>query len=88
MTQDELKVMVAKAALDYIPSGSVLGVGSGSTVMKFIEQIGINSCDEITPDILMKFHKNDRHMTIEGKNTRSSKVRKLLTFMAEEGLIP
>ena len=42
MTQDELKVMVAKAALDYIPSGSVLGVGSGSTVMKFIEQIGIN----------------------------------------------
>jgi len=42
MTQDELKVMVAKAALDYIPRGSVLGVGSGSTVMKFIEQIGLN----------------------------------------------
>lgn len=42
MTQDELKVMVAKAALEYIPEGAVLGVGSGSTVMKFIEQIGIN----------------------------------------------
>ena len=42
MTQDELKVMVAKAALDYIPQDSVLGVGSGSTVMKFIEQIGLN----------------------------------------------
>jgi len=42
MTQDELKVMVAKAALDYIPKNSVLGVGSGSTVMKFIEQIGIS----------------------------------------------
>ena len=42
MTQDELKVMVAKAALEYIPQNAVLGVGSGSTVMKFIEQIGIN----------------------------------------------
>lgn len=42
MTQDELKVMVAKAALEYIPKDSVLGVGSGSTVMKFIEQIGLN----------------------------------------------
>ena len=35
MTQDELKVMVAKAALEYIPQNAVLGVGSGSTVMKF-----------------------------------------------------
>ena len=42
MTQDELKVMVAKAALDYIPKNAVLGVGSGSTVVKFIEQIGIS----------------------------------------------
>ncbi len=42
MTQDELKVMVAKAALDYIPKQGVLGVGSGSTVVKFIEQIGLN----------------------------------------------
>ena len=42
MTQDELKTMVAKAALEYIPQNAVLGVGSGSTVMKFIEQIGIN----------------------------------------------
>lgn len=61
---------------------------AGLSLFEYFEQIGINSCDEITPDILMKFHKNDRHMTIEGKNTRSSKVRKLLTFMAEEGLIP
>lgn len=42
MTQDELKVMVAKEALKYIPKVGVLGVGSGSTVVKFIEQIGLN----------------------------------------------
>lgn len=40
MTQDELKEMVAKAALDYIPRDGILGVGSGSTVVKFIEAIG------------------------------------------------
>ncbi|MCR5085108.1 MAG: ribose-5-phosphate isomerase RpiA [Succinivibrionaceae bacterium] len=38
-SQDELKLMVARAALSYIPVGGVLGVGSGSTVAKFIEQI-------------------------------------------------
>lgn len=41
MTQDELKVMVAKEALKYVPKNGVLGVGSGSTVVKFIEQLGL-----------------------------------------------
>lgn len=40
MTQDELKEMVAVEALKYIPENGVLGVGSGSTVVKFIEQMG------------------------------------------------
>ena len=39
MTQDELKVMVADEALKYIPKDGSLGVGSGSTVVKFIEAI-------------------------------------------------
>ena len=39
MTQDELKVMVAEEALKYIPKDGILGVGSGSTVVKFIEAI-------------------------------------------------
>ena len=38
MTQDELKVMVEEA-LKYIPKDGILGVGSGSTVVKFIEAI-------------------------------------------------
>ena len=39
MTQDELKVMVAEEALKYIPKDGILGVGAGSTVVKFIEAI-------------------------------------------------
>jgi len=39
MTQDELKQAVAQAALAHIQSGSVVGVGTGSTVNCFIEAL-------------------------------------------------
>ncbi len=40
MTQDELKTLVGRAALEYVPAGSVVGVGTGSTVDKFIDALG------------------------------------------------
>jgi ribose 5-phosphate isomerase A len=39
MTQDELKRLVAEAALAYVPAGAVIGVGSGSTVNLFIDAL-------------------------------------------------
>ncbi len=36
MTSDEQKQRAAEAALEYVPEGSVLGVGTGSTVNHFI----------------------------------------------------
>ena len=39
MTQDELKKLVAQAALDYVEEGSILGVGTGSTVDFFIDAL-------------------------------------------------
>ncbi len=36
MTQDELKTMVGQAALQYVVPGEIVGVGTGSTVNKFI----------------------------------------------------
>ncbi|MDO5290372.1 MAG: ribose-5-phosphate isomerase RpiA [Pseudomonadota bacterium] len=41
MTQDELKAMVGQAALDYVVPGEVVGVGTGSTVNKFIEELAL-----------------------------------------------
>lgn len=38
-TQDELKAQVAQAALAYLVPGEVIGVGTGSTVNKFIEAL-------------------------------------------------
>ncbi len=39
MTQDELKALVGRAALDYVPDGAVVGVGTGSTVNHFIDAL-------------------------------------------------
>ncbi len=36
MTQDELKTLAAQAALPHVPPGELIGVGTGSTVNKFI----------------------------------------------------
>ena len=39
MTQDELKTLVGQAALEFVVHGSVVGVGTGSTVNQFIEAL-------------------------------------------------
>ena len=39
MTQDELKTLVGQAALQYVVPGEIVGVGTGSTVNKFIEAL-------------------------------------------------
>jgi ribose 5-phosphate isomerase A len=40
LSQDELKTLVGRAALQYVPAGSIVGVGTGSTVDKFIDALG------------------------------------------------
>ena len=39
MTQDELKALVGRAALEYVVPGTVVGVGTGSTVNHFIDAL-------------------------------------------------
>ena len=39
MTQDELKKAVAAAAIDYVPAGTIVGVGTGSTANYFIDEL-------------------------------------------------
>src|SRR3954471_16254193 len=40
MTQDELKQAVARAAIEHVPMGGIIGVGTGSTANYFIEELG------------------------------------------------
>lgn len=39
MTQDELKQLVAKAAIDYVVPETIIGVGTGSTANFFIDEL-------------------------------------------------
>ena len=39
MNQDELKTLVGQAALQYVVPGDIVGVGTGSTVNKFIDAL-------------------------------------------------
>jgi ribose 5-phosphate isomerase A len=39
VTQDELKALVGQAALQYVVPGQIVGVGTGSTVNKFIDAL-------------------------------------------------
>jgi ribose 5-phosphate isomerase A len=39
ISQDELKTLVGLAALDYVVPGEIVGVGTGSTVNKFIDAL-------------------------------------------------
>ncbi len=40
MTQDELKLAVAQAAIAYVPANCIVGVGTGSTTNFFIDELG------------------------------------------------
>lgn len=39
LTQDQLKTLVGQAALQYVVPGAIVGVGTGSTVNKFIDAL-------------------------------------------------
>ena len=39
MTQDEMKQAVAKAAIEYVVPGTIIGIGTGSTANSFIDEL-------------------------------------------------
>jgi len=55
---------------------------------KFLDSKGIFNSHEITAELVREFHKTDKHSTPEGKNAYGVKVRQLLSYMAEQKLVP
>ena len=43
MTQDEMKIAAAEAALGYVEPGMIVGVGTGSTANHFIDALAGDS---------------------------------------------
>lgn len=60
---------------------------SGYRFFNYLKTTGVQSPDAITPEIIKEFHVKDEHATPESKNAYSIKIRQLLSFMADEGLI-
>ena len=61
---------------------------AGCRFFKFLDFKGISAPQEITPEIVKEFHNADRHATPESKNAYGTKIRQLLSYMAEQKLVP
>jgi ribose 5-phosphate isomerase A len=59
MTQEELKTLVGRAALAFVEPGSVVGVGTGSTVDKFIDALA-GMKDRIAGAVSSSQHSSER----------------------------
>ena len=64
LTQNQLKLEVAKKALEFVPENAIIGVGTGSTINLFIEELatikgrikGTVSSSEATTERLKAHH--------------------------------
>ena len=61
---------------------------AGNNFFQYLEKNGICSPHGITPEIVKEFHFQDHHSTPESKNAYMIKLRQLLNYMADEGLVP
>ena len=60
LSQDDLKTLVGQAALRYVVPGEIVGVGTGSTVNKFIDALA-SMKSQIKGAVSSSFASTDRH---------------------------
>lgn len=56
--------------------------------LTFVEQSGIQSCEEITPQLLIKYNIWDKHKTNEGKKCYNSRISRFVKYLGETGRVP
>ncbi len=64
MNQDDLKRAVARAAIDHLEPGALVGVGSGSTVNFFIDALG--ACRDRVPGAVSSSEKSSERLRANG----------------------
>jgi len=64
MNQDDLKRAVARAAIDHLEPGALVGVGSGSTVNFFIDALG--ACRDRFPGAVSSSEKSSERLRTNG----------------------
>ena len=61
---------------------------AGYRFFKFLDYRGIHNPNEISPALVKEFHNTEKHSTPESKNAYGIKVRQLLSYMADQNLVP
>ena len=61
---------------------------AGVRFFKFLDSKGVCEARGITPELVKEFHNADKHSTPESKNAYGIKTRQLLSYMAEQNLVP
>lgn len=80
MTQDELKTLVGQAALQYVQPGQVVGVGTGSTVNKFIDALATVK-DQIAGAVSSSVASTDRMKALGIRVLEASEVDRLGVYI-------
>lgn len=80
MTQDELKTLVGQAALNYVEAGSIVGVGTGSTVNKFIDALATMK-DQIAGAVSSSLASTERLQALGIKVLDASEVDELAVYI-------
>ena len=80
MTQDELKTLVGQAALQYVMPGSIVGVGTGSTVDRFIDALAASGI-QIAGAVSSSLRSTERMQALGIKVLEASEVETLPVYI-------
>ena len=80
LTQDELKTLVGQAALQYVVRGEIVGVGTGSTVNKFIDALSTMK-DEIQGAVSSSVASTERLLAYGIKVFEAAEVDELSVYI-------
>ncbi|ANH67894.1 ribose-5-phosphate isomerase RpiA [Mitsuaria sp. 7] len=80
MTQDELKTLVGQAALQYVTPDTVVGVGTGSTVDKFIDALAASAI-RISGAVSSSVRSTERMMALGIPVLDASEVESLQVYI-------
>ena len=80
MTQDELKALVGQAALQYVIPGEIVGVGTGSTVDKFIDALS-SVKDRIAGAVSSSVRSTERMKALGIRVVEATEVQRLSVYI-------
>lgn len=80
MTQDELKALVGQAALQYVIPGEIVGVGTGSTVDKFIDALS-SMKDRIAGAVSSSVRSTQRMKALGIRVVEATEVQRLAVYI-------